>query len=1219
MDPAGIREILLLRPYTENPFQFEACAERLPFKTRVASHYFNIPWLPFFEPLTQRVSDRSEGYAGWLQHDMAILAGVDLEAATERDIQHLRSALERGLPILVCGGGFGLGNSSRLWHDLEPALPARIPAVPPVSVEAEITVRQEHPALRGLPGSFGRALALHPVEPHGDSRVLLDASGRPVLVASERFGGRQLLLAVSDAEGLCSDPFHVEGFFGHPFYPDLVQGCLAWLMGVETPLRFEGLKLETGLALSSPGEHRFRVRVARVGESPGGTLRCSVHALDEGRLASGGDAVRTTRVKEEARAITSACQEETFVLTDPLSGQHSGFYEVELGLEVEHPPASRLKTSFGMASPPDWSHWKGKTVEKRVFRLRFLDTRSARVTVHGRRMTLTRSGAWRIQVACGPAGEATLCVRDFRKKVVGEVAARIAGPTELAWPIPALSPGDYEAELNVKANGRPAEHFRFALKAVSPPAPDSRFQVVGHSSIGRLNEEEIRGLVGTYLEGFGLDTLSHSYLGQAAKIWDSSLAWHEQPLSLRRGPWIDALVAAEGRNLWTDFDAPMILLATHGATQKYAPTTPCVHHPDYESAVRKALTPRLQTQAERAGLISTEIIDEPHIYPSNVCRCELCLRLYQERYGERMPGWDEIRGDQGLRRWRFFEWLEDYSTRAFEMSARIKKEVAPEMHLHNVAVDRLFSSHFMFNGMHRWARFGDEIYMACYPWSYLNYRGRKQMPHSQTHWIAAWLRGLAGHYGIPWGVFMEIWEHDAPNRWLPPFWPVGQFYALLAEGANRLDTFIMSFGAEVFGISDTRIREFGVEVKKVRPFLPLLARAQRPRGRLAFVNPWCEWVLNPQPHYLPPGHEGYGYYRRYALPFDRLYPNEKRRMLAYELFHRTFSDLEQVDEQLLAESPLDYAAVAVLDCTFLMRKTMKELLAYVEAGGCLILDGSPCRDETGQVTDFDTRLGSAKYLDSGVIVPGLSFRLSSCGKGRVLRFSRSLQDAYADAVEAEREGVRERLERTVAQLLAQLGLRARWSSSCGDIDAGIRLAHQACLVPVSNLSPHPRSAAIEVRELSFDPTFGVNLTQGDFIDFARSGHSLSFTSSLEGYHGALFGFFAARPDTCHVEMARRAFMPGEILEYEVHLRADEGLHADGTFLVEIIVRDSEGRLHPALGGTQFVTGGRLAMRQPLPLNAAPGRWTVRAEEPATGCWSVAELVVDPDAARGEEK
>ena len=128
MDPAGIREILLVRPYIYNPYQFEAVARGLPYKTRIRPHYSSIPWLPLFEPLTQRVSALSEGYAGYGQYDCMILAGTDLESCTERDIQHMRSAFERGLPVLVCGGFCGLGRSYRLWHDLDDCLPARVPA-----------------------------------------------------------------------------------------------------------------------------------------------------------------------------------------------------------------------------------------------------------------------------------------------------------------------------------------------------------------------------------------------------------------------------------------------------------------------------------------------------------------------------------------------------------------------------------------------------------------------------------------------------------------------------------------------------------------------------------------------------------------------------------------------------------------------------------------------------------------------------------------------------------------------------------------------------------------------------------------------------------------------------------------------------------------------------------------------------------------------------------
>ena len=101
MDPAGIRELYLLRPYTRNPYQVEFACRGLPYKTRVHPVFSINPWLPLSEPLPQRVSRRSEGYAGWLQYDCAVLAGTDLQSASERDVRNVRSAVEAVRPLGV--------------------------------------------------------------------------------------------------------------------------------------------------------------------------------------------------------------------------------------------------------------------------------------------------------------------------------------------------------------------------------------------------------------------------------------------------------------------------------------------------------------------------------------------------------------------------------------------------------------------------------------------------------------------------------------------------------------------------------------------------------------------------------------------------------------------------------------------------------------------------------------------------------------------------------------------------------------------------------------------------------------------------------------------------------------------------------------------------------------------------------------------------------------
>lgn len=577
-----------------------------------------------------------------------------------------------------------------------------------------------------------------------------------------------------------------------------------------------------------------------------------------------------------------------------------------------------------------------------------------------------------------------------------------------------------------------------------------------------------------------------------------------------------------------------------------------------------------------------------------------------------MPEYTATAGDQTARRWHLFQWLEDYTSRAFATTRKVKEEIAPQLHLHNVAIDRLFVSTFMFNGMHRWAAYGDELYMACYPWSYLNWRGGNEMPHSQTHWISGWVRGLARHYGIPWGVFMELWEHDASNRRLPPFWSVSQFYSLLAEGAHRLDTFLVSFGTEVFGISFERLREFGRELNKVRPFFLLLPQTARPRARMAFVNPWAEWVQNPPPHRLPPGHEGYGYYRRYAYPFDTLYPHENRRMLAYELFHRVFNDLDQVDEQLLCEAPMDYQAIVLSDCTFLMKATMAKLRSFTETGGVLILDHVPQRDENGQFTDAILSMMTGEPERSEVVVPGLNCNVFRFGKGFVVLFSTSLQTAYADAVEGGRPGIRTHLECGIADILAHhLGLRSRFLSSNGDIDVGLRLGDGVALVPLANTSPQRQVARITLRELPFTPQLAVNLTTGAFISCEANGQTAEFHVELDAHHGALCALYPSTPHTCQLSLSQRRYRRGEELSYHVRLLSQEREPVRGMFVVHVSVTDDTGRKHHRLGGPLLVNDGLAQFKKALPINASCGTYAVRVEEPILGLSAVSEFTIEP--------
>jgi len=1203
MDPAGIRELFILRHYADNPYQIEPIVRGLPFKTRSYTYYSGIPWLPVFPALTQRVSTHSEGYAGYLQHDALILAGTDLESCTEADVRHMRAAVERGLPLLVAGGAYGLGNSYRLWHDLDAYLPAHVPPVEAVDGRGPVEVVADHPLLRGLPASFGQIHRLHPLEPAPDARVLLAVDGRPVLVAGERGGSRQLMLAVAAAGGRWYDGLATDGFYGHAAYPDLLRQALSWLIGAIPPLRFRSVELPAGYVLTAPGAQQIRVAAEADGDLPNARLRFRLYGIDEGQYCAGGDARRAEVLLEEVRPPAG---EQTFTVDDPRPGTCSGLYEVELALEMDDPPSTPPRGSFGMSIAPGWNNWKGSAVDVRRFFVRFPDQRRTRVMVPAWTLALEEGTDWSVQVA-GASAAPVLTIRDAAGTVVGRVdGADTPDAQALHWTVPPLAGGEYTARLQAGT-----EAFTLALQAVALPDADERFPMVAHFNVSDTHRDELVARLHETAAEFGLDTVSLGALHTADQLTDPAADSASLPHAVRRVRWLDALAAARGHFLWTDFDRAFILLATHGATATYAPTVPCVHAPDYAAQARALIGPRLRLQAARAGLLSTEIIDEPHLYPSNLCRCDTCQRRYRERFGEELPDPAALVGDQTLRRWHYFQWLEDYASRAFAMTKKLRDEIAPSVRLHNVPIDRLFTSDFMFNGMHRWAQYADGVFMACYPFGYRVWRGRERLPHHQTHWIAAWVRNLATHYRLPhWGVFMDLWEHDAPNRWMPPFWSVGQFYALLAAGATRMDTFILMFTYEGFGISDVRLREFGREIGKIRPHFPLLAPTRRPRARLAVLHPWCQWVMDPPAKRLPPDHEGYGYYRlSYGAPFDEQYPHDNRRMMAYELFQRAFQDVDSVDEQLMLEAPLDYRALVITDCRFLMRAAMAQLTAYVKRGGVLILDCVPERDESGAVTDFVRALTAAPAEAEGPVVPGQTYRIHRVGQGAVLCFSASLQTSYADAVESGKEGLFARYESAVAGLLNDLGVRPRWETTHGDLDAGLRLAEGVALVPVANLAADPREGLVVLHELPFLPAFAVNLTTGACVELIDVEGSVAFETALDGYHGALVALFPDRPTGCALAVTHPELIPGRALAYEVSLVNELGQPATGRYQVDVTVTDPAGTAHPPLGGPLAVCNGYAHRAIKLPVNAAPGPWTVSALDPVLGLAARAAFTV----------
>jgi len=211
--------------------------------------------------------------------------------------------------------------------------------------------------------------------------------------------------------------------------------------------------------------------------------------------------------------------------------------------------------------------------------------RKARVVVPGRTCTLEEGKTWRCVFLNLPPKQPS------RSPTAPE-------PSSAAPKAAARSPGRFRAgrrRLHRRRDGTDSdgpETFKLALKAVAPPARDENFQIVGHFP-GGASEADALKHIRDCRDSFGFNTLSYGTLTQSGKLWDESLDWSAQPTVLRRVRWTDAMAAAEGCNLWNDFDAPLVVLKTHGATKSYDPTVPCVHSPGYEEHVRQELTPAL--------------------------------------------------------------------------------------------------------------------------------------------------------------------------------------------------------------------------------------------------------------------------------------------------------------------------------------------------------------------------------------------------------------------------------------------------------------------------------------------------------------------------------------------------------------------------------------------------------------------------------------------------
>jgi len=917
MDPEGVREVFLAEAGDESCYGIREALRALPFLCRFKQSYFHGVHLPLTYRLPKRLDTSLQQFTGLHAYDAIVLAGIDPVILDADDLLNLRAYVERGGGLMLIGGRHAFDNAQRGFGPLEAALPARpVPKTTDGQREAtgpkaaDVRLCAGHPIARGLSSDLGRAGVVQPLELAPHAQVVAQADARPVVVCGAPGAGRVVVIASFPAApggdvgtGPTSLARGHEAFFS-PGWRELTQQALTWLMGRDSDLVIERADVDrTALRLGESRAFALELRP----EAPGPIVaRATLSLADEGWLAAGREPIwggaRDLPCRVEGRRIE--CE---------LRAEAKGLHRVRI--EVSGPGWANVREAHVEVCQPD-----GITLSTR---------RRLYVTAPGKRLTFEVGSK-------GEPRECTLRVLDFDGKEVFRASAQAPGAVD--FDVPMLEPGQYETV--VEGDGEQAR-MRFE---VVPPLGRPGFTIVT-TGVGGGTEERVEETYEYYR--------SRGFNGFAAR---PCMGQYDSP-GARMGRYAEYLAQRDGYVMWGEY-VGATLLKTHGLRKDEGEdaTRPCVLTPEFAQATRELLEAKHTAASDIPRMVSLEIIDEPHFYRGNVCRCEVCLERFEQTYGHPMPTWDEAIEARDQRTRNYFDWVVAYGTEAFRKGLEIWHSLPSGPMLHHVLCQigsgRYNARACIANDL-EWSPHADFCEFDCYNYMYGHWRCSDVLKFNEFHYMFGEWRALAHRNKQRVGFFVQVTDRDVP---VAPYDPLRSsseaLYSAIGGGAKYFH--LMSKGpfTNSQNCREEKFDVFAEDVRRVQRAAPLLDRAEAPRSHLAMVYGHYDHIYRPAPLYLPPGYVGLGFYGREARPYDTeppLWPHDPAPFNTCELLFRAFGEVDVVFDGALAEGELrHYEAVMLPGIDYIPPEAAQAILRFVEQGGALICDRVPGHSTTGE-------------------------------------------------------------------------------------------------------------------------------------------------------------------------------------------------------------------------------------------------------------------------------
>lgn len=582
--------------------------------------------------------------------------------------------------------------------------------------------------------------------------------------------------------------------------------------------------------------------------------------------------------------------------------------------------------------------------------------------------------------------------------------------------------------------------------------------------------------------------------------------------------------------------------------------------------LRKRLAAGIEQSRYVPRLLSVKYVDEPFMSPACLEDSEASRTAFQRVTGRPFMNRRGV-GEDPASRYAYARFLSAYLERDFSTGQKIKTDAGMPWDLLQTYCAGGYGSSRALDSLedaYRWTKPADRFDFDVYPYFYPT---SERIRFVQANWCFAASRVISRALGKPWGFYVELDDRNYPYQVNPPEASAECAYTAVASGADYLNTFIL----RTFGTGNSarpeRWEKCGEAMRTIRALGPLLAHWKRQPARVAVLLPETQQFI----------HNGY------AVPAYTL-----------SVLAQALGDADVVHEAILASNPPPAMDVLVLaGVETLSRSAQKRLVAWVQRGGAVLFDQLPGSDEQGQVLRWPP--------------PFVSGELETAwGNGYVLREEGGLEERCRSTVEGDDSrawpelvaNMERRLERFLRPHRGVVGLRV--TTNRRQTDVAVRRNADSGVVVVVNHDPHAQTVTVQLGPWGFRPRWIVDLVRRRTLSPAiqRNG-GMTLEQTISGRDAWFVGVYPQRPTKLRLTIETPTVQPGSELRYSARVQAS-GRNTRGTFLLSLVVTDPTGRNHVRLGGVRTTAHGICRVKTVMPLNAARGRYIIRATLPLTG-------------------